>query len=359
MGRKAIFGRSCRAFVRQEVRSGWERPIFHPDVHLIDGIKPMRLSSRPILAALFCATSTQQALAQTVDARPPTDAVRAAADLQGDDRDRFNQATRLFQSGAVAMAYQTAKPLVDAYPNNLAVQDLRCQLAAVRWLDKDALLAECAAYNRLAPHAASTPAPSGTVEPSPPATPSAPPPAPAGPSAPPATPTPDSTARLHDPTYLIVSAGLGGSIPYQGNHGSGTGLYVEGEYAVEPTNWFIPRAYAGLLLTFPNTSSCDSPGVPCDVSAKIGFVGVKARLIAPIPYVAPFFELGVGLSVGVLTTRTPQENDGSVNVAYHIPVTLGLALGKDHNVEVALGYLVHPTIQADGALAFSLSFPLQ
>ncbi len=41
-----------------------------------------------------------------------------------------------------------AKPLFSRYPNVYGVQDLRCQLATVRWLDQSELEAECAAITR-------------------------------------------------------------------------------------------------------------------------------------------------------------------------------------------------------------------
>jgi hypothetical protein len=70
-------------------------------------------------------------------------------ELPPGDRDRLARAVQLFQAGAVPAAYALARPLFTTYPNALAVQDLRCQLATVRWLDKDALLAECASSIRL------------------------------------------------------------------------------------------------------------------------------------------------------------------------------------------------------------------
>ncbi len=71
-------------------------------------------------------------------------------ELQPGDRDRLARALQKFQAGAVPAAYDLARPLFTAYPDTYAVQDLRCQLATVRWLDKDALLAECAPSTRLA-----------------------------------------------------------------------------------------------------------------------------------------------------------------------------------------------------------------
>jgi Matrixin len=70
-------------------------------------------------------------------------------ELPGDARGRFARARWLLQSGAIVRAYEEAKGLFAAYPNVYAVQDLRCQLATVRWLERKDLLAECAAFARL------------------------------------------------------------------------------------------------------------------------------------------------------------------------------------------------------------------
>jgi hypothetical protein len=77
-------------------------------------------------------------------------ALEVPFDLKGADRERFSKAKEMFQAGAVQPAYETAKGLFAAYPNTYAVQELRCQLATVRWLDKNAMLAECAPSVRLA-----------------------------------------------------------------------------------------------------------------------------------------------------------------------------------------------------------------
>ncbi len=70
-------------------------------------------------------------------------------DLRGDDSVRFAQASEAFRHGAIGPAYEAAKPLFAAYPNVIVVQDLRCQLATVRWLDRSDLRAECAPLARL------------------------------------------------------------------------------------------------------------------------------------------------------------------------------------------------------------------
>jgi len=70
-------------------------------------------------------------------------------ELRGPDRDRYTRAVQELRAGAVADSLADARPLFTAYPGVYAVQDLRCQLAMLRWLDRDALKAECAPMARL------------------------------------------------------------------------------------------------------------------------------------------------------------------------------------------------------------------
>jgi Matrixin len=98
---------------------------------------------------------------EALTAGPPADAGPAAAqastaaidvpfELRGADRDRYVRAVQELHAGVVASAWSDGRPLFAAYPNVYAVQDLRCQLAMLRWLDRDALKAECAPLGRLA-----------------------------------------------------------------------------------------------------------------------------------------------------------------------------------------------------------------
>jgi len=141
-----------------------------------------------------------------------------------------------------------------------------------------------------------------------------------------------------------MAAGLGLSFPERQNgqevSGRGTGAYAEAEYIFRLAHWFTPRLYAGALLTAPD-SNCGAGVVPCDVSAKIFFVGAKFRLMAPIPYVGPFIELGFGASAGHISTRSGyQVNVTGDGIMYHLPVALGLALGGRHQFEIALSVSV-------------------
>jgi hypothetical protein len=170
------------------------------------------------------------------------------------------------------------------------------------------------------------------------------------------------SARADESVHrLQVSAGIGFAFPTDEEladaNADGIGAFGEVEYVYSRVEWATPRAYAGVLLT---GTSDDCELTPCDVSAKIGFVGVKGRLLAPIPYVAPFFELGVGASLGSMSTRAGGLVDiEQSGVMYHIPFALGLALGEHRDFELSLQYLLHPEQrQFDGAAAIGMGFAL-
>jgi hypothetical protein len=163
------------------------------------------------------------------------------------------------------------------------------------------------------------------------------------------------------PKLLVLSVGFGISVPtVEGTDPDSGGLYAAGEFVLVPSMWFSPRLYGGVLFTSTDPSTCPTPG--CDVSAKIGFLGIKGRLTIPIPYVAPFLELGLGMSVGTLTTRIYDTDVEFTGVTYHIPIAIGLSFGNMHNyiVDLALSYLDHPAqSQINGAFALSLAFSLK
>jgi hypothetical protein len=161
---------------------------------------------------------------------------------------------------------------------------------------------------------------------------------------------------------LQISGGLGIAFPSNDEASDtgaqGIGAYARAEYIHRVIEAVTPRAYAGVVFA-PKDGDCELS--PCDVSARILFMGVKARLLAPIPYVAPFIEFGLGGSLGKLTTRVDEIVDSSkAGATYHIPIGLGLALGERHQYELAFEYLLHPEVhQVCGALAFGFELPLQ
>lgn len=70
-------------------------------------------------------------------ATPPSG--RRPPELAKDDREHFVFAVRMFRAGNVPSAYDAARRLFATYRDVSAVQDLRCQLATVRWLEKEAV----------------------------------------------------------------------------------------------------------------------------------------------------------------------------------------------------------------------------
>jgi hypothetical protein len=286
-------------------------------------------------------------------AAPPNVTLRSSVGIRTDDRALWLEANHLLESGAAAAAQEKAKPLFDAYPDNIAVQDLRCRIAAVRLVDKDTVNAECTPYARLSASVVATSATADPAGSTPPATASSRVPAPAGP--------PDATKAARSPDVrrrLVVSGGPALSFQTREHgYGQGAGFLAEADYVIEMTAWVLPKLYAGILVTFPD--SCEGGGTPCEVTARMAFGGAKVRLIAPIPYVAPFVDLGLGLGVGVLTTRLPDADYGQSFLAYHFSIFGGLAFGKDQNVDLAVGFLAQPsTPQSAVAFELGLSFPL-
>ena len=92
---------------------------------------------------------------------------------------------------------------------------------------------------------------------------------------------------------------------------------------------------------------------------KAFLLGGKVRLTAPIPWVAPFVEIGIGMSVGEFETVTPLTNIEENGLLFHIPVSFGLELGRKHNFDIAFTYYFHNGAeQFAGAAAFGVTFPL-
>nr|WP_313809656.1 hypothetical protein [Allomuricauda sp.] len=156
--------------------------------------------------------------------------------------------------------------------------------------------------------------------------------------------------------FIDVSIGLGISA-YDGDVDfSGSGFYFQGEYVYAPKKWLGLRPYLGLILTSgdDNTTFPDS-----EVATNAVLIGGKARILAPIPWVAPYLEAGIGASIGSFETLTPFTNISRSGLVAHIPVSIGLALGKRHGLDIAFSYYYHPSVdQFAGAAAFGLSFRL-
>ncbi|NIK92741.1 porin family protein [Mangrovimonas sp. CR14] len=137
------------------------------------------------------------------------------------------------------------------------------------------------------------------------------------------------------------------------------GFFAQGELVLKVTSWFQLRPYVGFIFT--NSDGKDLDDNPTDEKAetKAFLLGGKVRLLAPIPWVAPYFEIGIGTSIGKFETFTAFDNIDKGGIIYHIPIAIGLALGKNNNVDVAISYNIQPSVeQYVGAFAIGLTFPL-
>lgn len=154
------------------------------------------------------------------------------------------------------------------------------------------------------------------------------------------------------------SIGFGYTYPSEDIDISGSGFYLQGEYVLRHSKWLELRPYAGTILT--KTDESDEVYYNSYRSSSNAFlIGGKSRFTAPIPWVAPFLEIGVGASFGSFKTVTPNTSLIKNGVLYHIPWSIGLKIGRHHNFEFGLTYYEHPQArQFCGAMAFGATFPL-
>lgn len=159
---------------------------------------------------------------------------------------------------------------------------------------------------------------------------------------------------------IVILGGVGPTVPYDRTNVIGSGFIAGAEYGLPYSAWFGLRPYAELLLTWPDErdETCDKSTSPCEVTAKAGALGTKARLAIPIPYVAPFTELGLGVSVGEFRTLTPLHQRIRDGVLASIPWGLGLSLGPAGELEFKLAALYHPAArQFSASFVFGVTLP--
>ena len=157
--------------------------------------------------------------------------------------------------------------------------------------------------------------------------------------------------------FINASIGYGMSAPYDNVNINGSGFYAQGEYVMGISKWFGIRPYGGVIFTSENKNDKQQNQVNYKVTSKAFMLGGKARFCAPIPYIAPYLETGLGLSIGSFETYTDISRNG---IIMHIPFSIGLSLGRKHSVDVAFTYYYHPSVkQFSGAAALGLSFPLK
>ncbi|WP_029035100.1 hypothetical protein [Salinimicrobium terrae] len=157
-----------------------------------------------------------------------------------------------------------------------------------------------------------------------------------------------------------ISLGLGMSAPYdQMDLIQNPGVYAQGEFVLSHADWIDFRPYAGLILTKFNEVDPEEVEERYRSSANALLIGAKTRITAPVPFVAPFLEIGVGASRGSFETFTPYTSIEKSGVFFHIPVSLGLDFGDENNFDFKLTYYFHNNLkQFTGAAAIGISYPV-
>lgn len=158
--------------------------------------------------------------------------------------------------------------------------------------------------------------------------------------------------------FVSTSIGVGLVMTDDETAISGSGFYAQGEYVYNVLSWVGLRPYVGVV--FASGESEDYGTERYEVKQNALLLGGKARITVPIPYVAPFIESGIGFSLGEFKTYTPTADNEKKGLQLHIPVIMGLAIGRNHNYELKFVYYVHPNVeQISGGISIGFSFPIE
>lgn len=169
------------------------------------------------------------------------------------------------------------------------------------------------------------------------------------------------TAQFIQEKSINAQIGYGLSAPINSvDESVDTGLFLQGELVLKVKSWVELRPYAGFIFTNANGQDLDNNPTDEIAESKAFLLGGKVRLSAPIPWVAPYIEGGIGASIGSFRTVTIFENIDKSGLIYHIPISLGLALGPKNSVDLGFAYYFQPSVeQFAGAFALGISIPLK
>ncbi len=159
---------------------------------------------------------------------------------------------------------------------------------------------------------------------------------------------------------INAKIGYGISVPYNSDKVADNGVFAQGEVILKVKSWFEFRPFAGCILTSSNGEDLNGNPTNEKAETKAFLLGGKARVRAPIPWVAPYVEIGIGTSIGKFETFTTFYNIDKSGIIYHIPFSFGLEIGKRNNFDLGLTYYFQPSIkQFVGAFAVGITFPLK
>ena len=159
--------------------------------------------------------------------------------------------------------------------------------------------------------------------------------------------------------FVHITAGIGVTYPFDFDSLSGSGFYAQGEYVLAFSSWFGIRPYAGIILA-SGKGYAEGVDYISRIKSNAFMMGGKARFAIPIPWVSPFLEGGMGISLGSFETVTLLKEQKANGLVVHVPMSLGLALGRNRNFECVFTYYFHPTVeQIVGGVAFGVSLPIR
>lgn len=160
---------------------------------------------------------------------------------------------------------------------------------------------------------------------------------------------------------INVQIGFGVSVPYYSSDDIiESGFFLQGEYVLKVASWVEFRPYAGLILTSSNGKDFHDNPTNEKAESNAFLIGGKARVRAPISWVAPYIEIGIGASIGKFETFTHFTDINKSGFIYHIPIAFGLELGRNNNFDLGFTYYFQPTVeQYVGAVGFGFTFPLK
>lgn len=167
-------------------------------------------------------------------------------------------------------------------------------------------------------------------------------------------------AQITKDKSLNVQLGYGISVPYNSiTDVADKGVFAQTELVLKVKSWLELRPYTGVIITNSNGKDLNNNPTFEIAETKAFLLGGKARLRAPIPWVAPYLELGIGTSIGSFKTLTAFDAVDKGGIIYHIPLAFGLELGKNNNVDLGFTYFFQPSVkQFTGAIAVGVTFPL-
>jgi len=165
-----------------------------------------------------------------------------------------------------------------------------------------------------------------------------------------------SEAQFIKEKSLSAQVGYGVTVPYNSvDEIADDGFFLQGELILKVKSWFELRPYAGLILTNSNGKDLNDNPTNEMARSKAFLLGGKTRIRAPIPWIAPYLEVGIGTSIGKFETFTTFDNVDKSGLIYHVPVSFGLELGRNTNVDFGLAYYFQPSVkQFAGAFAIGV-----